>query len=245
MTSAPRYGGPRRTPSSARTRLSLVVAALLALVLTACSGGGDTPEGETPEDVLAAAKAELDETSGVEIELSTPGLPSGVSGLTSATGVGTHAPAFEGDITVSMAGVNADVPVIAVGGKVYAILPFTRDYDEIDPSAYQAPDPAALMNTTNGLSDLLGRATGVEEGEQVRDGSAVLTSYTGTVPGSVVATIIPSAQEDAGFAAEFTIDDDGRLVEATMTGPFYPATEDVTYSVRFVEYDVEQEITAP
>ncbi len=241
MTYAARVAATRRT----RRRPALLVAALALTVLSACSGGGDSPKGETPEDVLAHAKTQLDETSGVSIEISTPGLPSGVSGLTSATGVGTHAPAFEGDITVSMSGVNADVPVIAVGGKVYAILPFTRDYDEIDPSAYQAPDPAALMNTTDGLSDLLGRATGVEEGEKVRDGSAVLTSYTATVPGSVVSTIIPSAQQDAGFAAEFTIDDDGRLVEATMTGPFYPATDEVTYSVRFVEYDVEQEITAP
>ncbi|MDP9823426.1 LppX_LprAFG lipoprotein [Nocardioides massiliensis] len=238
MTPAPR---PRRTSRV----LLLAATAALATVLTACTSDDGGPDGETPDDVLAAAKTELDETSGVQIELSTPGLPSGVSGLLKAEGVGTHQPAFEGDITVSMAGVNADVPVIAVDNKVYAILPFTRDYDEIDPSAYQAPDPAALMSTTNGLSDLLGKATGVEEGDQVRDGSAVLTSYTGSVPGSVVSTIIPSAQQDASFAAEFTIDDDGRLVEATMTGPFYPATDEVTYSVRFVEYDVEQEITAP
>src|SRR5690606_2490396 len=103
----------------------------------------------------------------------------------------------------------------------------------------------ALMNTTDGLSDLLGRATGVEEGDQVRDGSAVLTAYTASVPGSVVSTIIPSAQQDASFAAELTIDDDGRLVEATMTGPFYPATDEVTYSVRFVESHPEQESAGP
>lgn len=230
----------RRRP---RSPLAVALVGVL-LLLGACSGGG-SDEAEDPAVALDAAKTRLDETSGVRIELSTPGLPDGVSGVMSASGVGIRAPAFEGDITVATSGITADVPVVAVDGKVYAKLPFTTSFEVIDPAAYQAPDPASFMETEQGLSSLLSETSDVTEGEQVRDGSDVLTELTGTVPGTVVARIIPTADPEASFEAAYTVTDDDELVEAVLTGPFYPDADPVTYTVRFAEYDVEQEITAP
>jgi lipoprotein LprG len=226
------------------TRRALAAGALAAtLLLAGCSGDGG--EGSSPEEVLAAAKANLDETAGVRVTLSTEELPPTVDGILRADGVGTHDPAFEGDLKVASGGITADVPVVAAEGKVFAKLPFTTQFVEIDPAAYAAPDPARLMQPEGGLSSLLTAAEGVEEGNQVRSGEDVLSSYTGTVPGEVVASIIPSASPQDDFEARFTVDDEDRLREAVLTGPFYPQTEDVTYTITFEEYDTSRDIALP
>src|SRR3712207_3147645 len=137
------------------------------------------------------------------------------------------------------------VPVVAVGGTVHAKLPLTTQYAEIDPAEYGAPDPARLMATEGGISAWLTEATGLQEGEQTRQGEAVLTTYTGTVPGEAVTSVIPSADPTADFDATFEVDDEDRLVEALVTGPFYGSAGDVAYTVSLSEYGTDEEITAP
>lgn len=228
-----------------RTRAAVAVAALVApLLLSSCSEA-DGEAGRTPEERLAAAKATLDETSGVHIRLSTDKLPKGISGLLFADGVGTHDPAFDGDIKVVASGLTADAAVVAVDGVVYAKLPFTTKFVEIDPTDYGAPDPADLMGSEGGLSSLLTAAEGVEEAEQVRDGEVVLSKFTATVPGDAVAAIIPSASPEQDFDASFTVDDSDQLNRVELTGPFYPDADDVTYTVDFDEYGIEQDIQTP
>jgi lipoprotein LprG len=228
------------------TRPRLAVGAVAAsLLLTACTGGDGAPQ-ESPEEVLAAAKTALDETAGVHITLQTEELPPRVSGIVSATGVGTHDPAFEGNLRVAMSGVTADVEVLAAEGRVWAKLPFTTEFVEVDPTDYSAPDPAGMMAPEGGLSSLLTAAEGVEEGKQVRSGEDVLSSFTGTVPGRALARIIPGVGAEADFDARFTVDDEDRLREAVLTGPFYPdADGDVTYTIAFDEYGTEADITVP
>lgn len=227
------------------TRRAWTACALAASVALSGCSGGDEGGGRTPEETLAAAKTTLDETAGVRIELETEKLPPAVDGILSAVGVGTHDPAFEGDLRVSAGGIAVDVPVVAAEGKVLAQLPFTTEFVEVDPSDYAAPDPADLMGTESGLSSLLTSAEGVEEGEQVRSGEDVLSSFTGTVPGDVVAGIIPSAGAESDFDATFTVDDEDRLREAVLTGPFYPDTDEVTYTIVFDEYDTSADISLP
>ena len=91
----------RRVP--ARSRLLLVP--LLALCLTAlvgCDSGSD----EDPAGALAAAKQALDETSGVTLSLTTGKLPGRVDGIPGGDGLATHAPAFDGDLTVVVNGLT-------------------------------------------------------------------------------------------------------------------------------------------
>jgi lipoprotein LprG len=91
---------------------------------------------------------------------------------------------------------SVDVPVIAVGGVVYATLPFTDGWQDVDPSEYGAPDPAALISADSGFSSLLGVTTDLEEGDSVRggaDNTEILTTFTGTVPGAAMKKVIPSS----------------------------------------------------
>lgn len=227
---------------------SLAASALLVASLTACSGE-DTESvsaDKSPEEVLALAKTTLDETSGVEITLSTDSLPEGVTGITKAEGVGTTAPAFEGSITVILLGNSVNVPVIGVDDTVYAIIPLTSGYQEVDPGEYGAPDPAQLLSPDAGFSSLLPATTDVEEGESVRGGdnnSEVLTEYSGTVPDTAAQNVIPSAEGD--FEAMYSISADGELREVVLTGNFYGDAGPVTYTVDFANYGTTQEIVAP
>lgn len=235
----------RRRPVR-QSLLALLTVPLLALA--ACSGDEETPGGEdaTPEEVMALAKQTLDETSGVRLDLRTDEVPAGVTGISSATGVGTHAPAFDGTLTVTLAGQPFEVPVIGVDGTVYAQVPLTPGWQDVDPADYGAPDPLQLMSTDAGFSTLLTETTGLEEGESVRggeDNAEVLTEYTGTLPASVVSNVIPSASGD--FDATYTISDEGELRTVELTGVFYPETDPITYEIGFDDYGIEPDITAP
>jgi lipoprotein LprG len=229
-------------------RLPLAVApVVLGLVLggglSACSGDDGT--GGDPDKVLSTAKQKLDDTPGVHLELETPELPDGVSGLVKADGIATHQPAFEGKIDVVYSGITATVPLTAVDGVVHAVLPFTEDYVEVDPAEYGAPDPAALMDPDSGISAWLTSATGVEEGDQTREGGDVLSTFHGTLAGSTVAKSIPSADTDGEFDATFEIDEDGLLRTASLTGAFYEGEPELTYDITLTDYGTDKEITAP
>ncbi len=230
------------SPALRRTLSTLLVVPVLA---TAACTGDSGSDADTPEDALAAAKERLDETPGVELRLSTDGLPEGVDGLVDATGTAPHAPAFEGEPKLIANSLTLDVPLVAVDGKVFAELPFTSTYREVEPADYTAPDPAQLMDPVDGISSWLTAATGLAEGDEVREGDAVLTTYTGTLPGGAVVGVIPSAEKSADFPATFRIDDEGLLRSVDVSGPFYGGNGEVDYRVEITEYDVEKDIARP
>jgi lipoprotein LprG len=232
-------------------RLTALAAAgligLLGVTVTACSDDKEpVSNGASPDEVMELAKKTVDETSGLSISLTTDDLPDGVTGIVAAEGVGTHAPAFEGTITVRLLGNSVEVPVTAVDNEVYVVLPLTSDYQTIDPGEYGAPDPAQLMTPDAGFSSLLPATTDLETGDSVRggeDNKEVLTEYTGTVPGSAVANVIPSA--DGDFDVTYSITSEGELREAIITGVFYPDSDEMTYTLGFDDYGTEKDITAP
>jgi lipoprotein LprG len=238
---------PRRRSGASGIVLTVLSVLAPVLALAGCSGDDATAKGgDSPSEVLAAAKDTLDETSGVHLTLSTDDLPDGVTGIKSADGVGTHDPAFDGDITVVLSGQDFDVPVVAVDGKVYVQLPLAPGWQDIDPGDYGAPDPARLLSPDQGFSALLPATTDLEAGESVRggeDNKEILTEYTGTVPDSAVQNVIPTASGD--FDAAYTVSADGELRQAVLTGVFYEDAPAMTYTVGFDDYGTETEITAP
>lgn len=220
---------------------------LLALTvsLVGCGGSeGSTSNGSITE-VLAEAKKQFDEAASVQLTLATSSVPSSGDAVLGAAGVLTQQPAFEGEVTVLLSGFNADVPVVAVDGVVFAKLPLTTDFEEIDPSEYGAPDPADFADLDRGISAMLLELDGAKESGQKREGDQVLTTYTGTLAGSIVSPIIPSADEDSTYDTVVGIDSDGRLSTIEVTGAFFSGADRVTYDLTFDSYGEDVTITAP
>lgn len=221
-------------------RRLLVLVAALGL-LTGTSACGKTESTVPPEKRLAAAQKLLDETSGLKINLHTDKLPEGINGLLEAKGIGTKAPAFQGDIRAVLNGLPAGVPVIAVDNKVYINL---GKWKAIDPTDFGAPDPAKLFGTSGGLSGLFTQVSDAKAGKQTRRGEHVYSTITGKIPGSAVKALVPQATEK-DFDATFLIDDRDQVWQVVLTGPFYPKVDDVTYTIDLSDYGTTATITAP
>lgn len=228
-----------------RRALPLLAAVLVPVLFLAGCGGSGTSEEKTPAEVMATAKKNLDEASSVRIALSTTSVPTSGNGVLGATGDLTGAPAFEGEVKVLLSGLTATVPVTSVDGKVYAKLPLATKYAVIDPAEYGAPDPADFADPQKGLSSLLTSIEGLEEGDSLREGEQILSTYTGTLPGSSVKTIIPSAAAQESYETRVGVDESGRVGTVRITGPFFADGDDVTYDVTFDNYDEGVEITPP
>lgn len=230
----------RRTPA-------LVAVAACALALAGCGGGGGDKASLSPQKAVALAKANLDKTPGLHLSLAGKDLPDSGTTLVSADGTLTRAPAFDGKLVVSLLGTHPTIPVIAVGGTVYAKLPLTTGWQTLDPAQYGVPDPSALLDTQTGISHLLTATSGLKTGKSVRggkDNKQVLTTYTGTLPGAAVAAVIPSAT--GTFDVAYTLDDSHRLEQAQLHGDFYGADQKAsTYTLTLDQYGTDSKITAP
>ena len=242
-----------------RLAAAALVGGLTVVSVTACSGGDDPVtdnkdldddgDGEvSPEEVMAAAKAKLDETTGVELSLSTDDEPEDGDYLASADGtLIADPPSFEGEVGGRVMGASAaDIAVVSVDGDLYVEIPILG-WDKLDPDDFCAPDPGTLLDPDTGVSPILTATEDLEAGESELggdDNDETLTPFTGTVPGDTVRNILPCAEGDE-FDATYRIDAEGYLTEAEITGEFFAGMDAITYVIEVHEYDVEQEITAP
>lgn len=232
-----------------RTRTKFfALAASIAIVagLFACSGDNNTDTSRKSNVLprLEKAKSILDQAETINVSLSTPQLPAGVTGLLSATGEGNHSPAFQGKVKVVTGGASLGADVVSVDGTVYAKTGFSPTFLEIEPSSLSAPDPAQFISTTGGISDLLVKTDKLAEGNESRDGSDVLTSITGRLRGTVVQSLIPSADPTKSFKVTYRLTADDALRDATIKGPFYGTTT-VEYLLKVSTSDQPVTIKAP
>jgi lipoprotein LprG len=223
----------------------LVPAVLAGLLLTSACGGGSSSDDD-PTTALNTAQQKLEDTSGVSVSLTTDDLPEGVQGLESASGALTDAPAFDGSLGVVTQIGSFSVPVKAVDGKVYAQIPLTPGWSEVDPADYGAPDPSQLISADKGIPAILAATQDPKSGKDIRGGTdnkEVLSTYTGTVPASAVAAIIPGASGD--FDATYGLTSDGDLRQLSLTGEFYSGESENTYRLMLTDYGTSKDITAP
>jgi lipoprotein LprG len=224
-------------------RKLLLAALVVVLLLTGCtSGSSASSSNQPPGDRLAEAKRNLDAATYVGFTMTATSLPKGLVGLLSATGTGTHAPAFTGTVKVQT-GVDLTAPLVAVNGQVYAKLPFAG-WSKLNPADYGAPDPANLMVRGGGVSSLLAATTDLRVGDSQRDGDQVLTAIDGSVPASAMRRVFPSSGSK-DFSVSYLLTDDNRLSSVQVTGPFYPGVADVTYRITVDENAPSVNIKAP
>lgn len=233
--------------SSRRTALAVSGVLFSALTLTACGGGGSTNTSKStdPATALAAAKASFDASSSVHFTMATDSQPTSGDAVLGADGTLTHQPAFKGSVKARYKGFTVDVPVVSVGGKVYAKLPLSPVYTGINPADLGAPDPADFADPASGISGLLTRLSGAKQTGEKRNGKDIVTTYAGTLPGSLVAPIIPSASKSGTYDTVVGIDKDGRIATLVVTGAFFAANGPVTYHLAFDSYDQNVTISAP
>lgn len=229
-------------------RLTILLTALLAASLVA-GCGPDKSDPKVQRDLLkerlTEARAKIDSAETINLSLSAKNLPDGTSGLLSATGSGNHNPAFKGNVKVITGGATVTAEVVAVGSEVMAKPSFAPIFLKVDPASLKAPNPAALFETSVGFSQVLVETRGLKEGAKSRDGKDVLITITGSLPGSIVQAILPSADPKASFPVTYRLTEDNELRDASISGPFYPGVADVTYDIAVTTSSEPVSITLP
>jgi lipoprotein LprG len=222
----------------------LTVALLAAPVLAGCGGGGD--DGESAADLLARAKTTLDDASSAHFVLATEGAPERGTALVGGEGDIVRPASFEGTLKVLALGATLDLAVVSVDGTVYAQLPFTTAYSVVDPAQFGFGDPGALLDPETGISQLLADAESAELGEERRVDGEVVREVTAEIPGELVEQILTSEDPSKPVPARYLIaTETGELRRAELTGPFFTAGDDATFTLDLSDFGADVEITAP
>lgn len=231
----------------------MAAAALTAgLLLTACDGGGGqdpapTTQPPTAADRLEQARGVLVHAGSVHLTLTGTDLPEDESSyIISAVGDGTmEPPAFTGTITAKLAGIQADVPTVALDGELWVKLPFAPAHVRTSPEDLNVPDPATLLDPESGLVGLLPQTQDPQFGERARVGAETVQQITGTLPGEAVTDLLHVG--DAGSSFEVTyglVEEDWQVRTVEITGPFYPPATS-TYTVTLDSYGAPVTVTRP
>jgi lipoprotein LprG len=225
-------------------RIALLVVLLVA-ALSACSGGGGG-SGETAAQLLARAKQTLDGTPTAHFLLSSTGAPATGTSLTGGEGDIARPASFAGTLKVLVNGTGLDVKVVSVDRTVYAQLPLTNGFSVVDPAAFGVGDPGALLDPGTGISQLLTAVQSPQLGAQKRVGGEVVQEVTGDLPGSLVQRLLTSKDPAKPVPARFSIaTGSGQLRQVVLTGPFFTATADGTYTLQLSRFGDRVPITAP
>ncbi|MGY1803860.1 LppX_LprAFG lipoprotein [Blastococcus sp. SYSU D00922] len=228
-----------------RTASSLLALAVFAVPVLAGCGGDDEPE-ESAADLLARAKTVLDETQTAHFVLGSDGAPDTGTALIGGEGDIARPSSFEGTLQVRALGSALDLAVVSVDGTVYAQLPFSSSFSVVDPAQFGFGDPGALLDEQTGISQLLAEAESAELGEERRVDGEVVREVTAELPGDLVEQILTSADPEQPVQARFSIaSESGQLRRAVLTGPFFDAGDDATFTVDLSDFGADVEITAP
>lgn len=227
-----------------RSGLALLALSLLAVpALTGCSGGGG---GESASDLLTRAKKTLDETRSAHFLLDSKNAPTSGTALVGGEGDIARPASFQGTLKVLALGSTLDLRVISVDRTVYAQLPFTTGFSVVDPAQFGFGDPGALLDPQTGISQLLAEAESAELGKERRIGGEVVREVSAELPGDLVQRVLTSKDPSQPVQARFSIaSDSGELRRAELTGPFFTAQEDATFTLELSDFGADVTITAP
>jgi hypothetical protein len=230
-----------------RTAGPLLALVLLAVpVLTACTGDDGAARTESATDLLAHAKHTLDEATSLHFVLGSEGAPQTGPALVGGEGDIARPAAFDGTLKVLAMGSTLNLPVVSVDGTVYAQLPFAPGFSVVDPAQFGLGDPGELIDPDTGISQLLAEAESAELGKERRVNGVVVREVTAELPGKLVEQLLTSEDPTRAVRARFSIAvDSGELLRAELTGPFFTAEDDGTYTLELSDFGADVEITAP
>jgi hypothetical protein len=224
-------------------RRAAVALAVAGSALTGCGGGG--PE-ESAADLLERAKTTLDETQSAHFVLASEGAPATGTALIGGEGDIARPAAFEGTLQVRALGSALDLEVVSVDGTVYAQLPFTSGFSVVDPAQFGFGDPGALLDPESGISQFLAEARSAELGEERRVDGEVVREVSAELPGDLVEQVLTSADPSRPVPATFSIaTETGELRRAQLTGPFFTAEDEATFTLDLSDFGADVDITAP
>ncbi|MGZ4566731.1 MAG: LppX_LprAFG lipoprotein [Blastococcus sp.] len=230
-----------------RTGLALLALTLVtAPALSACGGGGGDGSTETAPQLLGRAKTTLDKASSAHFVLASSGAPTTGTALVGGEGDIARPSSFQGTLKVLAAGATVDLKVVSVDKRVYAQLPFSAGYSVVDPAQFGFGDPGALLDPATGISQLLEAAESAKLGSESRVGGEVVREVSADLPGDLVQKILTSKDPAKPVKAQFSIaSDSGQLRRAELTGPFFSATKDATFTLDLSKFGAHVSITAP
>jgi hypothetical protein len=218
----------------------------LVLAGSALAGCGSEEPEESAGDLLARAKTTLDDTDRLHFVLTSEGAPTTGTALVGGEGDVVRPASFQGTLQVLALGSALDLAVVSVDGTVYAQLPFTSGYSVVDPAQFGFGDPGALLDPDTGISQLLAQADSAELGEERRVDGEVVREVTAELPGDLVEEVLTSADPSRPVQARYSVaPESGELRRAELTGPFYAAGQDATFTIELSEAGDDVEITAP
>lgn len=230
---------------------AVALAALLAV--SACSGGDDdaattsAPPPPSAADRLAQAHDVVVDAGTLQMTMTGTDLPEDENSyIISATGSGTmDPPAFDGTITAKLAGVQADVPTVALDGELWVKLPYVPSHVRTDPADLGVPDPAALFDPDTGLVSLLEDTEDPEFGDRAREGEEIVQQVVGTLPGEAVTALLYVGDSAADFDVIYgLVEDSWEVRTVEITGPFYPS-QPSTYTLTMDAYGEPVTVTRP
>jgi hypothetical protein len=225
----------------ARTTV-LALALLLAPALSACS---NEPE-ESATQLLDRARTTLDDAPTAHFVLSSEGAPSTGTTLVGGEGDIKRPASFSGTLSVTALSGSIEVDVVSVDGTVYAQLPFTQGFSVVDPAQFGVGDPGALLDPETGISQLLTGAQDAALGKEKRVDGEVVREVTATLPGDLVEQVLTSKDPAQAVQARMSIaTDSGQLRRVELTGPFFSADADATYTLALSDFGADVQITAP
>ncbi len=229
-------------------RQLLPVAAVATLSLVACSGddsGESGGAGDDPQAALEAAGQLLTEAESVRFTVEGQDLPDSGTIVVGAEGIAVPPGSFEGGVRVKSGALSSTVDVVSIDGQLWAQLPMTDGYEEMDAESLDFGDPGKLIDPDEGVSLLLRSGAEVTSADQVRVDGEVYDQIESVIPGELVDAILAISDPDADVQATWSLDPDtGQLRQAALTGPFYEGGEQ-TYVVSLDDYDDPAEISAP
>lgn len=225
-----------------RRALAPLLALALLLGVAACSGGSD----ESAPQLLQRARTTLDQAPSLHFVLTSENAPTTGTSLIGGEGDVQRPNSFSGSLKVSLAGGAVDLKVVSVGGTVYAQLPFQQRFGVVDPAQFGLSDPGKLLDPATGISQLLTAAQDPKLGGESRVGGEVVREVTAQLPGDLVQRVLTSKDPAQPVQAVLSVaKDSGQLRRVRLTGPFFAAGSNATYTLELSGYGADVRITAP